>query len=119
MLQGDTFRAALDSTAKRPFRSFHSLIRARGAALDGGKVCDLPDGPPNYAWCFDCVPEENSLRLAFGSCIVEVPAIDLVFFRPKALLGDHVFRALAQNFPSASIFSTPWAAAICRSRSIL
>ena len=30
------------------------------------EVCDLPSGAPNYAWCFDCVPEENSLLLGFG-----------------------------------------------------
>ena len=23
-------------------------------------VCDLERTMPNYAWCFDCVPEENS-----------------------------------------------------------
>jgi mannose-6-phosphate isomerase class I len=45
------------------------------------------------------VPEENSLRLAFGSCIVEVPAIDLVFFRPKELLGKHVFQTFGAEFP--------------------
>lgn len=27
------------------------------------RVIGLSDEPPNFAWCFDCVPEENSLLL--------------------------------------------------------
>ena len=42
------------------------------------EVCDLPRDAPNYAWCFDCVPEENSLLFGFGDERVEIPAINLV-----------------------------------------
>jgi mannose-6-phosphate isomerase class I len=63
------------------------------------EVCDLPDGPPNYAWCFDCVPEENSLVFGFGSQRVEVPAIDLVFSQPRELLGDSVHARFGTEFP--------------------
>jgi hypothetical protein len=45
-------------------------------------VCDLPREAKNYAWCFDCVPEENSLLLGFGDARIEIPAIDLVFQHP-------------------------------------
>ncbi|MBK9018144.1 MAG: hypothetical protein IPM82_31135 [Saprospiraceae bacterium] len=44
----------------------------------------------NYAWCFDCVREENSLLLDFGEMTMELPAIDLVFYQPKKLLGENV-----------------------------
>jgi mannose-6-phosphate isomerase class I len=99
MLRGDTFRAALDSASRRPFRVVPFFDPGPWGGHWMKDKFDLPDGPPNYAWCFDCVPEENSLRLAFGSCIVEVPAIDLVFFRPKELLGKHVFQTFGAEFP--------------------
>jgi mannose-6-phosphate isomerase class I len=99
ILQGDAFRAALDSTSRRAFRVVPFFDPGPWGGHWMKETFDLPDGPPNYAWCFDCVPEENSLRLAFGSCVVEVPAIDLVFFRSKELLGDHVFQTFGAEFP--------------------
>ena len=37
----------------------------------------------NYAWCFNCVPEENSLILQFGDILFETPSINLVFYEPS------------------------------------
>ena len=54
---------------------------------------------PNYAWCFDCVPEENSLLLGFGATRVEVPALDLVFRHPRELLGEAVHARFGDEFP--------------------
>ncbi|UCS91716.1 class I mannose-6-phosphate isomerase [Echinicola marina] len=64
------------------------------------EVCDLDtEGKPNHAWCFDCVPEENSLLLNIGGEIVEIPSIDLVFFRSRQLLGEEVEARFGQEFP--------------------
>jgi mannose-6-phosphate isomerase class I len=54
---------------------------------------------PNHAWCFDCVPEENSLLLGFGDVRVEIPSIDLVFTHPRELLGEHIYARLGAEFP--------------------
>ena len=63
------------------------------------EVCDLPRETENYAWCFDCVPEENSLRLGFGQVAVEIPSINLVFWHPRQLLGDAVHGRFGTEFP--------------------
>jgi mannose-6-phosphate isomerase class I len=63
------------------------------------EVIDLPDGPPNYAWGFDCVPEENSLLLGFGDVRVEIPSINLVFRHPESLLGEPVYGRYGAEFP--------------------
>jgi mannose-6-phosphate isomerase class I len=63
------------------------------------QVCDLPDREPNYAWCFDCVPEENSLLLNFGGQIIETPAINVVFQQPGELLGEGVYARFGTEFP--------------------
>jgi hypothetical protein len=63
------------------------------------EVCDLPHDAPNHAWCFDCVPEENSLLLGFGSACLELPAIDVTFLHPRELLGDFVYSRFGAEFP--------------------
>ena len=63
------------------------------------KVCGLPENNSNYAWCFDCVPEEDSLLLACGDTVVEIPSIDVVFFHPETLLGPKVFARFGAEFP--------------------
>jgi hypothetical protein len=63
------------------------------------QVCDLPQDAPNHAWCFDCVPEENSLLFGFGSVLVEIPSSDLVFSHPRELLGDAVHGRFGTEFP--------------------
>jgi mannose-6-phosphate isomerase class I len=61
--------------------------------------CNLDPKKENYAWCFNCVPEENSLLLKFGDSIIEIPSINLVFFDPVKLLGQAVFRRFGDEFP--------------------
>jgi mannose-6-phosphate isomerase class I len=63
------------------------------------EVCDLDRNAVNFAWCFDCVPEENSLLYNFNGTIFETPAINLVFFQPVALLGERVFARFGAEFP--------------------
>jgi mannose-6-phosphate isomerase class I len=60
---------------------------------------NLPTDVPNHAWCFDCVPEENSLLLGFGDKRVEIPSINLVFAHPHELLGDFIHESFGAEFP--------------------
>lgn len=99
MITGDTFRRALAHTAERPFRVVPYFDPGPWGGHWIEEVCDLPRDVPNYAWGFDCVPEENSLLLGFGELRVEVPAIDLVFSEPRALLGDAVHGRFGTEFP--------------------
>lgn len=63
------------------------------------EVCNLDKEPENFAWCFNCVPEENSLLLQFGENRVEIPSINLVFMQPRELLGDPVHARFGDEFP--------------------
>lgn len=63
------------------------------------EVCDLDRNVENYAWCFDCVPEENSLLLKVGDTIIEVPSIDVVLTHPRELLGEKVHGRFGADFP--------------------
>lgn len=99
LISGADLRAGLAATVQRPFR----VVPFFDPGVWGGQwlreVCDLPAGPPNYAWGFDCVPEENSLLLGFDEARVEIPSIDLVFLHPRELLGEAVHGRFGTEFP--------------------
>ncbi len=99
MLSGDVLRSAVAETVRRPFR----LVPFFDPGPWGGQWMRekfaLPEGPPNYAWGFDCVPEENSVLLGFGDRHFELPAIVLVHEQPELLLGEIVTKKFGAEFP--------------------
>ena len=99
MVTGDTLRAALKLATTRPFRVVPFFDPGPWGGQWMREVCGLDSESPNYAWCFDCVPEENSLRFEFGNVVIEVPAINLVFQHPRELLGDAVHERFGTEFP--------------------
>jgi mannose-6-phosphate isomerase class I len=99
MISGHVFRSALENVARRPFRLRPFFDPGPWGGQWMREVCDLPADQPNYAWCFDCVPEENSLLLGFGTHRVEIPASDLVFGNPRELLGEAVHARFGREFP--------------------
>ena len=99
LVSGEAFRAALQHAITRPFRVVPFFDPGPWGGQWMREVCGLDAAAPNYAWCFDCVPEENSLRFAFGDVVIEVPAIDLVFQHPRELLGEAVYARFGAEFP--------------------
>ncbi len=99
MIPGNALRKGLQTAAHRPFRVVPFFDPGPWGGHWMEEVCDLPKDQPNHAWCFDCVPEENSLLLGFGDVRVEIPSIDLVFQQPRELLGDAVHGRFGTEFP--------------------
>ena len=99
MIVGEMYRAGLKKTCTRPFRVVPFFDPGPWGGEWMRRHFDLPQGPPNFAWCFDCVPEENSLRLGFGSRVVEVPALTLVHQHPEELLGAEIYQRFGAEFP--------------------
>ncbi len=99
LVAGVAVRDGLRMVAQQPFRVVPLFDPAPWGGQWMREVCDLPDGPPNYGWCFDCVPEENSLLLGFGDEVLELPALDLVQHQPTELLGERVRATYGDEFP--------------------
>lgn len=99
LITGAALRDGLRTAVQRPFRVVPFFDPGPWGGQWMREVCDLPDGPPNYAWCFDCVPEENSLLLDFGGTQVDIPSINLVFHHPEELLGEAVYGRFGAEFP--------------------
>jgi mannose-6-phosphate isomerase class I len=99
LAEGAAVRRGLRHAVTRPFR----VVPLFDPAPWGGQwmkaAFDLDPAAKNYGWCFDCVPEENSLLLEFGALRLELPAIDLVFDQPRALLGEKVHARFGDEFP--------------------
>lgn len=89
----------LEIAASQPFRVVPYFDQGPWGGQWMKEVCDLDKEAVNYAWCFDCVPEENSLYLGFGEVYFEIPSIDLVFTHPVQLLGANVYGRFGDEFP--------------------
>src|SRR5205807_10359341 len=99
LVAGDCVRAGLKTVASRPFRVVPYFDPGPWGGHWMEEVCDLPHDVPNHAWCFDCVPEENSLLLTFGGVELELPAINLTFLHPRELLGNSIYSRFGSEFP--------------------
>jgi mannose-6-phosphate isomerase class I len=99
LVEGSAILEGLKQATNRPF----SVVPFFDPGPWGGQwmkeVCNLDKSAPNYAWCFNCVPEENSLLLKFGDDVIEIPSINLVFRHPRELMGDPVHGRFGDEFP--------------------
>jgi len=99
LVSGDALRAGLEQATRQPFR----VVPFFDPGVWGGQWMkqqfDLDPSAANYAWCFDCVPEENSLFLRFGAVRIEIPSQDLVLLQPRPLLGEKVHARFGAEFP--------------------
>lgn len=98
LIRAETFREGMRQAVRQPFR----VVPFFDPGVWGGQwmreVVGLPDSD-NYAWGFDCVPEENSIVLNVGGEHMELPAMDVVLTHPKELLGPLTFARFGAEFP--------------------
>ena len=96
---GEAVRNILDQATKQPF----SVVPFFDPGPWGGQWMkekfNLDPSADNYAWCFNCVPEENSLLIEFSNTNFEIPSINVVFYRPEELLGPSVYKEFGAEFP--------------------
>jgi mannose-6-phosphate isomerase class I len=99
LIKGEVFHSGMAAAVTAPFR----VVPFFDPGVWGGQwmkdVCGLDGDADNYAWCFDCVPEENSILLDVGGEIMEFPALDVVLTQPVALLGSQTYARFGAEFP--------------------
>lgn len=99
MIDRKTFFDGIERTVKSPFRVVPFFDPAPWGGQWMKEVCDLDRNKENYGWCFDCVPEENSLLFDIGGTLFELPSVDLVLLKSKELLGAPVEARFGKDFP--------------------
>jgi len=99
MISHEQFCQGMERTASGPFRVVPFFDPAPWGGQWMKEVCDLPREQQNYGWCFDCVPEENSLLLQVQGALFELPSQDVVLTQYRALLGERVWARFRREFP--------------------
>lgn len=99
MIDKETFFKGIEATVKTPFRVVPFFDPAPWGGQWMKEVCDLDREHENFGWCFDCVPEENSLYFEVNGVRFELPSIDLVLLKSKELLGEPVEARFGKDFP--------------------
>jgi mannose-6-phosphate isomerase class I len=99
MVSGEDLRTAYRQAVTQPFRVVPFFDPGPWGGQWMKEYCGLDSNAENFAWCFDCVPEENSLLLQFGNVVFETPSINLVFYQTEKLLGDAVQARFGDEFP--------------------
>lgn len=99
MIDKQTFYEGMDKASTSPFRVVPFFDPAPWGGQWMKDVCDLDPSKPNYGWCFDCVPEENSLLLEVDDIVFEMPSVNLVYTKSRELLGEPVESRFGKEFP--------------------
>ncbi len=99
MINASDYKSGLDAAVQQPFRVVPFFDPGPWGGQWLKEVVDLDRTAVNFAWGFDCVPEENSLLFKFGEHLFELPSINLVLRRPEQLLGKSVYDAFGAEFP--------------------
>lgn len=99
MIDADTFRRGMETAATNPFRVVPFFDPAPWGGQWMKDVCDLDRSKANYGWCFDCVPEENSLYLEVNGIRFELPSQDLILSKSREVLGEVVEARFGKDFP--------------------
>lgn len=99
MISSDTFIESLKQLAQKPFRTVPYFDPGVWGGQWMKEVCSLDPNQSNYAWSFDGVPEENSILFDYDGVTFELPAMDLVLYQPKELLGEQVYARFGAEFP--------------------
>lgn len=99
MIGRDTFMKGIEQTVKTPFRVVPFFDPAPWGGQWMKEVCDLDREKSNFGWCFDCVPEENSLYFEVNGIRFELPSVDLVLLKSRELLGESVEARFGKDFP--------------------
>ncbi len=99
MITGADFFEGIENTANRPFRVVPFFDPAPWGGQWMKEVCGLDPEKQNYGWCFDCVPEENSLYFSNGGDLFELPSVDLILSKSEQILGAPVEARFGKDFP--------------------
>ncbi|MFV0331396.1 MAG: class I mannose-6-phosphate isomerase [Dysgonomonas sp.] len=99
MIDKETFFKGIEATVTKPFRVVPFFDPAPWGGQWMKDTFGLDNDNINYGWCFDCVPEENSLYLNIDGILFEMPALNLVLLKSLDLLGEPVESRFGKEFP--------------------
>ena len=95
LAEGHVVRKAWEAATKQPFFT----AKFFDPELWDGQMKKEKTEEEDFSWGFDCDIEQNNLLLKFNDYLFESPAINLVHYRPEALLGQPAYRKFGPEMP--------------------
>ncbi|MGM0123091.1 hypothetical protein IGI37_000457 [Enterococcus sp. AZ194] len=99
LISSALYHSLVNQAVEQPF----SVVPFFDPGIWGGswmqETFDIGKDEKNLAWSFNGVPEENSLLFDIEGITFEVPANNLVFAKPRELLGQKVYGLFGHEFP--------------------
>ncbi len=99
LTSGVAIRTTLEKSTNQPFSVVPFFDKGPWGGQWMKEKFDLDKETENFAWCFNCVPEENSLLIKFSNTNFEIPSLNVVFHAPVELLGPSVYEEFGAEFP--------------------
>ncbi|MEO9803261.1 MAG: hypothetical protein ABJF04_08445 [Reichenbachiella sp.] len=93
LADGAIVRNGLKQATKQPFFM---------AKFFDPELWDMPKHHSNeedFLWGFDCDIEQNNILLKLDNYLFETPAINILYFQPIDLLGEHIYRSFGTEMP--------------------
>lgn len=89
----------LEAVSKYPFRLKPIYLSGVWGGQYLKKLRKLPSEMINCAFCFEVIPQEQSLRIAIGNKEIDVPSCNLFFSQPIDVMGQKSFKKFGYYFP--------------------
>ncbi len=99
MVTGDAFRAALASTARRPFRVVPFFDPGPWGGQWMRETSTCPTGRPTMPGASTACRKRTACASRFGDPRFECPRSISCFYQPQELLGDAVYGRFGAEFP--------------------
>lgn len=108
IVTGDDYRKAITDVAKRPFKAIPVFWKSIWGGNWIQKVLGAKSDWENVGWGITGVLEFQSINLCCGENVIEVPCNDLVFYKPKEILGNKIFYFWGYRNPVHVNFLDTW-----------
>ena len=99
LIDRDTFLRGIEKTVSGPFRVVPFFDPAPWGGQWMKEVCERDSSQPTLRWGFSAVRGETRTYFRMGGELFELPSVDLVLLRSRALLGEPVEARFGKDFP--------------------
>ena len=99
LLPRDIFDSLIELMTEHPLRLRPIYIPGVWGGQEMKRIRGLPQSMVNCAFALELIPQEQSVRVAIGRTIVEMPFVNLVWREPTKLMGETAARKFGDYFP--------------------
>ena len=108
MISGDDYRKAITMMTKKPFEPVPIFTKAIWGGQWIQKVIGANLDDENVGWGITGILEFQSFKMQCGSNTIEIPCNDLIYYKPREILGNKIFYFWGYRNPVHVNFLDTW-----------